>query len=102
MKKIVGEKIKAIRIHLNMNQEQFAKELKISRSALSQIESNYKGISYNTLEKLVKKLKINPFWMFDMSKDMFASVLSAENSEEIKQLKSKIETLMEVIKTLSK
>ena len=87
---------------LNLNQIDFAASLNITRSALSQLESNNKGISYSTFETIVKKYNINPYWFMDEGKEMFQGENKGNTqlTEENRMLKAKIEALMEAFKAI--
>lgn len=53
-----NELIKIIRENLNKTQEQFAKELNISRSALQMYEYGTVNYPFEIMEKIIKKYKL--------------------------------------------
>lgn len=55
----IGDNIKKIRKEKGFTQQQFAKEINISQSYLSDLENNRKNISTKTLELLSEKLNIS-------------------------------------------
>ena len=50
--------IKRARIKLQKNQAEFAKEVKLHKSAISMYERGTRKPSFNTIRELVKKLKV--------------------------------------------
>ncbi|MFZ6009516.1 MAG: XRE family transcriptional regulator [Bacteroidota bacterium] len=52
-KTVIGNRIKALRLEKGLSQEEFGEPLKLSRSALSQIESGLTFPSLETLDRLV-------------------------------------------------
>ena len=53
----IGENIKRIRINRGLTQEEFAKEVGISRSYLGDLENNRKSPTVETLEKISVKME---------------------------------------------
>ena len=53
----IGQQLKNLREALGMNQRQLAKKLKISQSAVSQIEENTQASKLKTIVKLAKALE---------------------------------------------
>jgi transcriptional regulator with XRE-family HTH domain len=60
---MVSDKIKKLRLELNLTQEQFAEKLNVSQEYISQIESGKKGIGLGILTKLSKVFD-KDFWYF--------------------------------------
>ena len=54
---VVGENIKRIRTNKRLTQEEFAKEVGISRSYLGDLENNRKSPTVETLEKISRKME---------------------------------------------
>jgi len=64
----IGKRLKNIREHFNMKQEELAKHLGISRSSVSQIENNERKISADELMKLAKIFNISIDYLLDLEK----------------------------------
>ena len=54
---VVGENIKRIRTNKRLTQEEFAKDVGISRSYLGDLENNRKSPTVETLEKISSKME---------------------------------------------
>lgn len=59
MSYLIGQKIKQIRINLDITQETIAEKLEISRQKYSRIENGQSNIGYITLEKISKVLGVD-------------------------------------------
>jgi transcriptional regulator with XRE-family HTH domain len=59
----IGFRIKQLRKELSLNQEDFVKDLGITRSALSQIESNTINPSLDLVVRIVSVFKVAPSWI---------------------------------------
>lgn len=57
------ERIKQLRNSIKLNQSDFAKRIKISRSALCKIESGENNPSEQTLDIIVREFKVNEEWL---------------------------------------
>lgn len=62
-KEEIKERMKDIRNILKITQKKFSKELEITPSALSAIESGTNGVSVDVLLSLKEKFNINPNWV---------------------------------------
>lgn len=62
-----GEKIKKIRIHLGLNQEDFGKLFGVGKAYISSVEKNNSRFSYGNLVYLLVNHKINLNWLLDDS-----------------------------------
>jgi transcriptional regulator with XRE-family HTH domain len=69
--KELGKRIKTIREELRMRQKEFAAELGISGSLISQIESGQKNPVYELLYKLMSKYRVSLDWLFSGKGEMF-------------------------------
>lgn len=58
-----GQRLKHIRILLNLSQKQMAKIMDISQSTLSQIENDYYSVSIPSLQLLQEKKQLNCNWL---------------------------------------
>lgn len=80
-------RIKLIRKHLEMTQEQLAQRLGIGKAALSMIETGKAGVSSRNRNILVQELNVNPEWletgkgaMFNAEPDLTAYMHRTDNS----------------------
>ena len=60
---VVGENIKRIRTNKCLTQEEFAKEVGISRSYLGDLENNRKSPTVETLEKISSKMETSVVYL---------------------------------------
>lgn len=58
-----NQRIKAIRKLLGLTQQQFASRIGISQAALSDIENEKNGISYDVFKKIVEAFHLNSEWL---------------------------------------
>lgn len=60
---MIGSRIKELRINKGMTQEEFARKLKTTKSAVSRLENHAESVRLSTLEKVAavlgKKLEVN-------------------------------------------
>ncbi|MGX7199210.1 helix-turn-helix domain-containing protein [Enterococcus nangangensis] len=54
----IGQNIKSIRKKRNLTQKEFAKILEISNSYMSELESDKRNLSIDTINKIAKKLNV--------------------------------------------
>ncbi len=59
----MNDRVKLIRKHLGMTQEQLAQRLGIGKAALSMIETGKAGLSSRNRHILVQDLNVNPEWL---------------------------------------
>jgi transcriptional regulator with XRE-family HTH domain len=76
----LAQRIKILRKQLGMSQTEFAGEIGITQTSLSQIEGEKNGISYDVYKAIVGRFGIDPLWLMDGTGEMFASVNARENS----------------------
>ena len=92
IKKLLGKRIKEIRILRNLTQEDLSELTNIGTSSISKIESGYFHPTDENLEKIAKALNIEPYklYMFEHHKDTKTLIKDLEhiiknaNDEEIK------------------
>ena len=92
IKKLLGKRIKEIRISRNLTQEDLSELTDIGTSSISKIESGYFHPTDDNLEKIAKALKIEPYklYMFNHQKDAktlladLNNILKTATDEEIK------------------
>lgn len=68
-KRLIGLKIKNYRCAKNYTQEDLAGEINIDASTLSRIEIGRTFPSFDTAEKILRVLEINPYEFFELDKN---------------------------------
>lgn len=66
-----AERVKKVRISKGLSQKDFAKQLEITQSVISDIENERRGISRNVLLALGTKFNINATWVLTGEGEMF-------------------------------
>lgn len=67
----VHDRIKKLRLTLNINQEDFASKVNISRNSVTLMESGKRNPSDRTLKDISRIFNANFFWLRDGKGDMF-------------------------------
>ena len=92
IKKLLGKRIREVRILRNLTQEDLSELTDIGASSISKIESGHFHPTDEKLEKIAKALKIEPYklYMFNHQKDTktlisdLENILKSATEEEIK------------------
>lgn len=65
---VLGNKVKEIRISLNLSQEDFVSRLNINitRASISKIESGKQMPSAEFIKSVVEKYNVSPYWLLDI------------------------------------
>ncbi|MBR4003176.1 MAG: helix-turn-helix transcriptional regulator [Clostridia bacterium] len=81
IKKLLGKRIREVRILRNLTQEDLSELTDIGASSISKIESGHFHPSDENLEKIAKALKIEPYklYMFNHQKDTRELIKDLEN-----------------------
>jgi len=81
IKKLLGKRIREVRILRNLTQEDLSELTNIGTSSISKIESGHFHPSDENLEKIAKALKIEPYklYMFNHQKDTRELIEDLEN-----------------------
>ncbi len=98
IKKLIGKKIKKLRIAHGMTQEELSEKIDISQRALSSIETGVNFLSADTLDKITKELKISVSDLFYVEHLQEPDVLIIELENIIRRLKHNPIKLQEVYK----
>lgn len=75
-----NEKIRAIRIALNMTMDAFGKRLGVGRSAISNIENGNRGLTNQLTTSICREFHVNPEYLSGESEEMF---LEMSKTDEI-------------------
>lgn len=92
LKKLLGKRIREIRVARNLTQEDLSELTDIGASSISKIESGHFHPTDENLERIAKALKVEPYklYMFNHKKDTkelkkdIAKMLDKATDEEIK------------------
>ncbi len=92
LKKLLGKRIREIRIAKNLTQEDLSELTEIGASSISKIESGHFHPTDDNLEKIAKALNVEPYklYMFNHQKDTkellqdIQTMLNKATDEEIK------------------
>ena len=92
LKKLLGKRIREIRVARNLTQEDLSELTEIGASSISKIESGHFHPTDENLERIVKALNVEPYklYMFNHQKDTkelrkdIAKMLDTATDEEIK------------------
>lgn len=100
-RKILGEKVKALRLAKGMTQEELAKKAGFTgRAAINNIERAHSGINVGRLPDLARALGVDPLVLFDNDKQPDFTIEGAL-VEKFKRLDSKermqIEAMIDVL-----
>lgn len=69
----LAQRIKIIRKQLGMSQTEFANDIGITQTSLSQLEGEKNGISYDVYKAIVAKFNVDPLWLMDGKGEMYIS-----------------------------
>ena len=92
LKKLLGKRIREIRVARNLTQEDLSELTEIGASSISKIESGHFHPTDENLERIAKALNVEPYklYMFNHQKDTkellqdIQTMLSKATDEEIK------------------
>jgi SOS-response transcriptional repressor LexA len=88
---IIGDRFKAVRQMLGLNQAQMAKELSINPSLISDIERGDKEPSKKVITSLITRYKINANWLLAEEGDIHIKQANGEKSQFERELEQIIE-----------
>jgi len=86
-KKEIGERVRAIRKALRLEQTELAKEMDVSQAIISQYENGLTEIPLSFLEYLKKKHRVSSDWLIFGTGEMKAAVKENLNGRQDKFLK---------------
>lgn len=70
----MNERLKEVRKHLKLSQDEFGKRLGIGKSAVSRMESGDYGITPPIERLIIKEFGVNSDWFHDGSGEMFKEI----------------------------
>lgn len=84
---MTGDRLKTVRKHLKMNQQEMGDALKVNASAISQMENNHIKPSLDTLIQLTKTFDVDLHWLLTGKGDMFMKLSNKRSSDPSKNLR---------------
>lgn len=97
-----GQRLRAVRKALNLNQTEFSEALKINASSISQMETDRIKPSVETLLLLAKNFKINLHWLITGKGQMFEDAVSTTLPKTNNRLEQLKKLLTEEINSITK
>lgn len=82
----MNERIKKVRLHSGLTQEEFANRIRVTKSSVSSLESGRNNPSDRTIELICSKFGINPIWLKTGEGDMTVPQPVADLAQEIRDL----------------
>ena len=101
VKKLLGEKIKKLRISNGYTQEELAEKIDISQRALSGIETGKNFLTAETLDKLVRVLNIKYSELFSVDHYRDTKILINDLNAKIFSLKNNPDKLREIYRVIN-
>ena len=103
IKKLLGKRIREVRILRNLTQEDLSELTDIGASSISKIESGHFHPTDENLEKIAKALKIEPYklYMFNHQKDTreliedLENILKSATDDEIKLVNRVVTSILD-------
>ena len=103
IKKLLGKRIREVRILRNLTQEDLSELTDIGASSISKIESGYFHPTDENLDKIAKALKIEPYklYMFNHQKDTreliedLENILKSATDDEIKLVHRAVTSILD-------
>lgn len=69
-----GERVKEVRKSLNLSMEKFGERLGVSKSAIANIESDYRNLTKQMAKSICREYNIDYFWLTEGTGNMFMQV----------------------------
>jgi len=97
---MLGDKIKQLRKYFDLNQSQFGKVIGVKKQAVSMIEANERGLSYDQIKQIIEEYKIDIRWLFEQNIDNIEDADLSKRGEN--STLSQSEALLKEIQELKK
>ena len=82
-KNTLGDRLVQVRKILGLKQIELAKQVEMSQSALSDIERNVNGLSFDLLSIYVNKFAVNPYYLINGTLPVFNATLGDSTDSEL-------------------
>src|SRR5574337_472286 len=79
----LAQRLKMLRKQLGKSQTEFAGEIGITQTSLSQLEGEKNGISYDVYKSIIHKFNVDPLWLMEGKGEMFRTADAASKSGAI-------------------
>ncbi|MBO5030648.1 MAG: helix-turn-helix transcriptional regulator [Lachnospiraceae bacterium] len=91
-----GDRLKQIRKNANMTQEEFAKRMGVTQSAIARIERNTNNVSEQMRKSICREFNVDPIWLSTGEGEMFfeQSLDSIEMLDKLLHTESKFANTM--------
>jgi len=81
-----GERVKKIRLALNLTQEGFGKIFKVGKSFISSVENNKSRLGHDNLACLLENFNVNINYILASKGDMFLKEKTSKLNDEIQEM----------------
>ncbi len=103
LRALFGKRLKEIRNDKGLTQQELAELLDLQPNTIAQIEIGYKAASFDTIEKISKKLNISYFELFDFEETQSRNVLYRKITKLIDSMdKKNLELSFSLLEQVSK
>jgi len=116
MKTTVNERIKMLRNHLNLTQQEFASIVELTSTQLSRIENGNGEPQKSTIQQIIKNIDVAPTWLIEgkgelkaqvkeknasISNDPWKDALVMQVKEENTRLQRELERVWQMVQHLT-
>lgn len=85
----MNERLKSLREHLNKSQDEFGKDLGLSRNYISLLENGQRNLSEQSIKVLCNEFSVNEEWLRTGTGEMF---IEKSKDEEIAEMLADIQS----------
>lgn len=86
---MMNERLKSLREHLNKSQDEFGKDLGLSRNYISLLENGQRNLSEQSIKVLCNEFSVNEEWLRTGTGEMF---IEKSKDEEIAEMLADIQS----------
>lgn len=86
---MMNERLKSLRKHLNKSQDEFGKDLGLSRNYISLLENGQRNLSEQSIKVLCNEFSVNEEWLRTGTGEMF---IEKSKDEEIAEMLADIQS----------
>lgn len=74
----LNSRLKEVRLNLGLSQEDFGKKIGLTRSAVSKLETNSRGVTKQTIKTISREFNVNENWLKTGEGNMFIELSKSE------------------------
>ena len=74
----LNSRLKEVRLNLGLSQEYFGKKIGLTRSAVSKLETNSRGVTKQTIKTISREFNVNENWLKTGEGNMFIELSKSE------------------------